>query len=772
MVIKINALNGRERLSTQALLQQIYAAMEKGETDFEIKACGQHDIGGPLWNKEGKKLRFVITDPGQRVGSMCMENTEVVVEGPAPADVGWLNAGGTIIVKGDGGDTTAHCAAAGTIYIGGRAGTRSGSLMKHDPRFEPPQFWVLKNTGSFSFEFMGGGIAVICGHDCTDFSSVLGDRACVGMVGGVIYVRGQIAGVSQEDVRITELSEEDKLFLQKGMPVFLQEIDQKSLQKSLTEWADWKKLTPLTFKEKHSKSIPGIKQFRQKEWVEGGIFSDVYPDEGIVSGLVGVGQERQRYPKWINSQYCAPCEYACPVSIPTQTRYNLIREGKIQEALELVYAYSPFPCSVCGLVCPNMCMDLCTRKQMDEAIDISGIGLVSALKAKPPAVERKEAIAVVGGGVGGLTVAWQLRLRGYQVTVIEQSRDIGGKLAYGVSADRLTRDALNADLDNLKKIGITYKLNTKVDDKLYQKLKKDFDYVVLASGAYQPKLPPWPGKEKLLSSLEFLAKVNYNEPIKLGEKVVVIGAGNTGMDVIFGAYRYGAKQVTAIDVQKPNAFQKEIHHAESLGAVIRWPAVTKEITDKGVILTTGELIEADTVIVAIGEAPILSYITDSYEQNRGYLQTKENFHLSDNVYAIGDMTKLGLLADAIGQGREVALLIDAKLTGKDDYTPRVKDVIARNLLTTNYYDTVHKECVVGKISDVDRCISCGTCRDCRLCKESCPEKAISRVVLDSGKFEYQVDDTKCIGCSICSAACPCGIWQMYTNKADFPGGEA
>ena len=142
-MLKINTLQGHERMSTQDLLLKIEDAVASGETDFEIETSGQHDIGGPLWHPEGKKLSFLVRNAGQRVGAMCLENTEIVVEESASADVGWLNAGGRIVVKGDAGDTAGHCAAGGTIYIGGRAGTRSGSLMKHDPLYEPPELWVL-----------------------------------------------------------------------------------------------------------------------------------------------------------------------------------------------------------------------------------------------------------------------------------------------------------------------------------------------------------------------------------------------------------------------------------------------------------------------------------------------------------------------------------------------------------------------------------------------------------------------------------------------------
>ncbi|MDR1113991.1 MAG: 4Fe-4S ferredoxin, partial [Candidatus Margulisbacteria bacterium] len=190
MVVKIQSLAGNKRLSTQELLQEIYQGLEQGETEFEIAACGQHDIGGPLWSPKGR-LTFKVTNSGQRLGSMCMDGTTIIVEGSTSADVGWLNAGGEIVVRGDGGDTAGHCAAAGKIYIGGRGGTRTGSLMKHDPAFAPPELWILKNVGSFGFEFMGGGLAVVCGVDTPAGLPLLGDRACAGMVGGTVYFRGE-----------------------------------------------------------------------------------------------------------------------------------------------------------------------------------------------------------------------------------------------------------------------------------------------------------------------------------------------------------------------------------------------------------------------------------------------------------------------------------------------------------------------------------------------------------------------------------------------------
>ncbi len=310
-----------ERMSTQDLLLSIEKAVTDGVTDFTIHASGQHDIGGPLWNTEGKPLSFLVTNPGQRVGSMCLENTEVTVEGSAPADVGWLNAGGKIVVRGDAGDTAGHCAAAGTIYIGGRAGTRSGSLMKHDPLYQAPQLWILENTGSFSFEFMGGGRAVVCGHGCESMPSVLGARPCVGMVGGLVYVRGKTDALPA-DATLEPLSSEDIAWLESGMEPFLKAIGRQDLLGTLSRWDEWHKIVPHVHEEKHP-DIFSVAAYRNNEWVNGGIFTDVLADDFGVCGLVARGLYRQRIPVWDNARYQAPCEYNCPSSIPTQQRYNL-----------------------------------------------------------------------------------------------------------------------------------------------------------------------------------------------------------------------------------------------------------------------------------------------------------------------------------------------------------------------------------------------------------------------------------------------------------------
>jgi NADPH-dependent glutamate synthase beta subunit-like oxidoreductase/glutamate synthase domain-containing protein 3/Pyruvate/2-oxoacid:ferredoxin oxidoreductase delta subunit len=770
MSAKIVGFNDKNRrISTQQLLQKVYEALEQGETEFEITSSGHHDIGGPLWTEDGEPLKFRVKNPGQRVGSFGLEGTEIIVDGSAPADAGWLNAGAELTILGDGGDTTAHCAAGGNIYVAGRVGTRSGSLMKHDPAYDAPQFWVLKNTGSFSFEFMGGGIGVICGHGREDLESVLGDRACMGMVGGTIYVRGPVKGLS-DDVWMLDLDDGDKKFLKENMPTFLGKIDRKELLKELTDFSQWRKIVAKSYEERNVVAPRlTMREFRLQKWVEdGGIFADVLKDDYThVAGLVNVGDDRLKIPRWQDKKYGAPCQVSCPSAIPTQDRINLLRAGKVQEAMEYVLNYSPFPASVCGEVCPNLCMDACTRQFIDKPVAMKELGRMSVdAKSPTPAADSGKHIAVIGGGPGGLSAAWQLRLSGHAVTVIEADEEVGGKLRQVIPTDRLPENSLNSEIKRIKDLGVKIEVNSAVDEKLFAKIRKDHDSVVIASGAHNPVIIPFPGHERLVKGLDFLKEVNRGTSPEVGEKVVVIGAGNAGMDVCLGAYAMGAKKVTAIDIQRPAAFKNEIDHFEKLGGDIKWPVFTDKVDEKGLWTKDGELIEADMVIISIGERPDLSYVPREWLTDRGMMDVNacwQSVHAPD-VFAIGDTIKPGLLTHAIGQGSDAATLINDHLAGRELKPVYKPEVIPQSCLSKELFRPQNRGrfCVTDATAETNRCLSCGTCRDCSMCLEACPEGAIRRDEKEDGSFEYVSDDHVCIGCSICAGICPCGIWAMET----------
>ncbi|HWR44061.1 FAD-dependent oxidoreductase [Sporomusa sp.] len=761
-MFKINTIDGNNRMSTQDLLESVNAALAQGETEFYIEASGQHDIGGPLWHPEGKPLKFYVKNAGQRVGSMCLPGTEIVVEGSASADVGWLNAGGRIIVKGDGGDTTAHCAAAGSIYVGGRAGTRSGSLMKHDPLYEAPEFWVLKNVGSFAFEFMGGGIAVVCGYDSEQFESVLGDRACTGMVGGIVYFRGRANGISAKDTKILALNADDIAYLDGKMDDFLTAIGRPEIRSQLTSWSEWQKVVPLSYDERPKKANTNLNSYRTGTWVPGSIFGDVCDDDFAVIGAIATGAYRRRVPVWENAKYSAPCEFNCTASIPSQQRFNLLRDGKIDEAYRLVLEYTPFPGSVCGAVCPNLCMDDCTRKTVDISAQIGKLGRYST-EAELPKAEAKTGkhVAVIGGGAAGLTAAWQLARLGHDVTVFEADAKVGGKMEQVIPRSRLPQETLTREIARIEEMGVAIKTGVTVDKEKFSSIKDSHDAVVVTTGAHITKVITWPGYERVVKGLDFLKAINRGERPSIGKKVIVIGCGNSGMDVAVGAYGLGAEQVTCIDVQRPAAFEQEMVHVKALGGEILWPVFTKEVTAEGVVTQDGQLIKGDTVIISIGESPDLGFMPDSLEFDRGCLKPAADYSVAPGIFTAGDTIRPGRLVDAIGAGREAALAANAYLSSSS-YAVTQKTKIPSDRMSTAYFKKCHSCDVPEATSDYSRCISCGTCRDCHMCLKSCPENAITRTVGATGA-EYTSDSNKCIGCGICAGICPCGVWNMDTN---------
>lgn len=357
-MLSISTMNGHERMSTRELLLLVRNAVKAGETEFRILASGQHDIGGPLWNAEGKTLHFEIENPGQRLGSMALVGTEIVVRGSAPADVGWLNSGGQITVLGDSGDTTGHCAAAGVIHVAGRAGARTGSLMKHDPQHEPPELWVLGTVGSFAFEFMGGGRAVVCGWDESGEGqgAALGERPCVGMVGGVVYVRGACEELPI-GVRMFQLDEEDRAWLGKGMGAFLAAVERPELLPRLSRWQEWHKLLPVLRAEacgcQPADGHEGLRAFHASAWPQGGLFGDVLADDGETVGLVPSGRERLRVPLWdADAGECSQC-WACVRACP---RAALRRRGGAADGVQqrlMVDGERCMGCGICACVCPQ-----------------------------------------------------------------------------------------------------------------------------------------------------------------------------------------------------------------------------------------------------------------------------------------------------------------------------------------------------------------------------------------------------------------------------------
>lgn len=769
--IKIAGVENGIRVESRVLEEKIQRAVSDGYHQIEVIAYGQHGLGGRLWRSGNKQIKVDVTGTsGQRLGSMGFANTIIEVFGPASDDVGWLNAGAHIIVHGNATNGVANAMAQGKIYIDGDIGARGMTMTKHNPRFEPPELWVFGKAGDSFAEFMAGGIAVICGAGAEKEKDVLGYRPCVGMVGGKIFFRGNQNSYSAQDAKlVADLPEDEWLWLKKNLKKFLEAIGKQYLCEELTaERSEWQLLKALSPHEKNGRSRRPMNLYRQEAWERelgrGGLIGDLTSADRSPVGLITTGELRRYVPVWANEKYLPPCQANCPTGIPVQKRWELIRKGKMQAAVNLALEYTPFPATVCGYLCSNLCMQNCSRKTANlPSVDVTVLGKASleATEPKPlPASGKK--IAVIGGGAAGLSVAWQLWMKGHDAHIFEGRKKLGGKITETIPRSRIPDDIVEHELKRLAKNLRHIHLNAALTKEKFKILKNEFDFIIIAAGAAKPRKLNVPGIDKAVSALEFLKQSKLN-CVKVGKKVVIIGAGNVGCDAATEAFRLGARSVTMIDVQQPASFGTERRHAEAAGATFLWPRFTKSITAKGVELTDGEMLPADTVIVAIGDAPDLSFLPEEIAVKNGFVTVDETFRTSDNqVFAIGDVIRPGLLTEAIGAGRIAAATIDALLRGADETYDKLPPIDVRRI-KTEYFDARIKS-FSDPVSCAVNCASCGACRDCGMCETICPQNAISRKALEGEKYEYVVDEELCIGCGFCAGVCPTGVWEIVENK--------
>ena len=789
-----------ERLDSRILEEKIQAAVASGCRYVEVEAYGQHGIGGRLWQSEKEPISVKVTGhSGQRLGSMGFSGTTIENFGPASDDVGWLNAGAKIVIRGNAANGMANAMSRGVIYVGGSIGSRGMTMTKYNPRFAPPQLWVLGSVGDYFGEFMAGGIAVICGMESRNPENILGYRPFVGMVGGTAFFHGPHGGYSKSDAKILPVSDSDWEWLVGNLENFLGAIDRKDLSEKLYERDHWQKITARSPHDKVIRSTRNIADFRRSVWDrelgKGGLVGDLTDIDMSPVSLITTGELRRFVPVWENRKYMPPCQDACPAGIPVLDRWRLVREGKTREAMELALKYTPFPATVCGHLCPNICMGACTREQaMMSPVDITLLGKAGVQTEAPELPEASgRKIAVIGGGAAGISAAWQLRLAGHEPIIYDMSDRLGGKISALIPESRIPGEVLDAELERVRKVIGHVQLERKLTADDIVQMKEDYEFLVIATGARKPRMLPVPGVERAFSANDFLARAKSSDPVDPvdpGARVVIIGAGNVGCDVAVEAHRLGARSITLIDVQKPAAFGKEKTHAEAVGAIFKWPCFTREITQEGVVLNSGELMEADTVVISIGDMPDVDFLPETVKTEKGFIQIDTDFRSTDpQIFAIGDVVRPGLLTDSIGAGRKAAFAIarllegegggdDKKsyeLAGKKDielsehagfqeFYIESPGVIDKSRISLEYFDSR-----LTGFSGIDQCSancsSCGTCRDCGICETVCPQAAISRVTIDPGDhFEYRVDPGRCIGCGFCAGACPCGIWALTENE--------
>ncbi|MTI84157.1 MAG: NADPH-dependent glutamate synthase [Firmicutes bacterium] len=416
-----------------------------------------------------------------------------------------------------------------------------------------------------------------------------------------------------------------------------------------------------------------------------------------------------------------PCRQGCPVEVDIPAFLNLVAERDFDGAIKKIKEKNALP-AVCGRVCPqeSQCESYCTLGKKHDPV---GVGRVERFCADwelqkgvtTPSVEglTGKNVAVIGSGPAGLTCAADLAKKGHKVTIFEALHVAGGVLMYGIPEFRLPKDVVQAEVENLKQLGVDIEVNsvvgkaTTVDELLEE---EGFDAVFIGTGAGLPYFMKIPGENAcgVYSANEFLTRTNlmkgykfpdWDTPIKIGSKVAVIGGGNVAMDAARTALRLGAAESWIIyrrSKEELPARAEEVEHAEEEGVkfdLLRSPVeiiaddngwVTGlkcikyelgEPDDSGrrrpvAIKGSEYTMDMDTVVIAIGQGPnpLVPRTTKGLELNKkgNITADLETGATSKHaVYAGGDVvTGAATVILAMGAGRKAANAIHEYLGSK------------------------------------------------------------------------------------------------------------
>ena len=307
--------------------------------------------------------------------------------------------------------------------------------------------------------------------------------------------------------------------------------------------------------------------------------------EGAQLVLDGFKAFKDDYVAHIEKNMCTaefkdiPCMAACPAHVDIPGYIGNVQAENYDDAIRVIRKDNPFP-SVCGLVCEHPCERNCRRNLVDDAVNIRGLKRVAVEKAgkvEPPqaAASTGKKVAVIGGGPSGLTCAYFLRLKGHEVKVFEQRKQLGGMLRYGIPPYRLPDEWLDKDIDAILSTGIEHETNVSVGKDIdLAKLRKEYDAIYLAIGAQAASSLRVDGEdgEGVMSAVEILRKIGDGEaPDFTGKTVVVIGGGNVAMDATRSSIRLGADKVICAyrrRVEDMPAQSEEIEGAMAEGAEI------------------------------------------------------------------------------------------------------------------------------------------------------------------------------------------------------------
>jgi NADH-quinone oxidoreductase subunit F len=400
------------------------------------------------------------------------------------------------------------------------------------------------------------------------------------------------------------------------------------------------------------------------------------------------------------------CQHICPISQDVPSYIGLIAQGKFDEAIQVVRKENPLPL-ICGRVCNTPCEKKCVAGEWDDPISIRllkrfladhEMNRGVAIEEKPKG-EKKEKVAIVGAGPAGLTCAHYLALEGYKVTIFEKQETPGGMLALCIPEFRLPKDVLKFEIDRIKALGVEIRTNTAVGkDISLAKLKEEYNAVFIAIGAYKGFQMKIPGEntDGVIDAIEFLMDINLGRAVEIGDRVIVVGGGNSAIDAARVARRLGkeAKILYRRTRAEMPAINSEIEEALHEGVDIQFLAAPANVlsTDgrleavECIRMELGEMdqsgrrrplpvkgsefmVGVDTLILAISQEPDISSLNgnqltvskwNTIEVDPENLQTNIK-----GVFAGGDVvTGPNTVTEAMAHGKTAAEMIDKYIRGE------------------------------------------------------------------------------------------------------------
>lgn len=392
-----------------------------------------------------------------------------------------------------------------------------------------------------------------------------------------------------------------------------------------------------------------------------------------------------------------PCQKGCPAHSDIQGYLALINMGKYHEAVKLMKEKYILPATL-GRVCPAFCEDECRRNLVEGAVAIRQAKKFTAdydlehgpwMPEIPPSTGKK--VAVIGGGPAGLSAGYYLRTMGHDVTIYEAMPKLGGMTRYGIPKYRLPKDILDKDIDTVIGTGIKVETGKKLGkDFRIEDLKKQYDAVFLGMGAWKSRKMGVEGEELpgVIHGIEFLRKINTDEPVEIGKRVIVVGGGNTAMDVARTCIRMGCDVTIVYRRSRDEMPANKIEVEEAIEEGVKFEFLTNPVRVIGngkvekvelIRMQLGApdasgrrapepmpgsnfMIDCDNIILAIGQ-----YTDENLLKENG-LEVKKGAIVVDQVtlmtniqgvFAGGDLV-LGpsTVIESIAQGRIAALMID------------------------------------------------------------------------------------------------------------------